>query len=267
MKLRHHLRVVPMAMSLGIKQAMATKIDLLGSAIIYFTIMVVWSGIMKMIPLTDIAKYNWTHSDLIWYLCATEYVLFAVQSWGFKEVQSDHISELIHLSLLRPYPDSLLRISMWGGESVVRSLVMLPVFIGCGYFFAGPLPVSWLNIVGLMLGMPCSSVMLLIAVYAVGSSCLWFLQSEPAFWIWQKCVFLFGAMIWPMAFYPEAMQTIMWFTPFPGILANAGDWILGQGMFAAFAHFVHQLFWVLIFLFALGKLDRLVLKHIQKGGG
>ncbi|HAX91269.1 MAG TPA: hypothetical protein DCY07_03550 [Rhodospirillaceae bacterium] len=263
----HSVRVFRAGVALGIKQAWQEKITILGSLIIYGTIMLLYGGVIKMIPDADLAKHGYSHSQMIWYLAITEYVLFICASWGFKEVQNDFQSEQIYLSLLRPYRASLVRISVWAGEALVRAAGMfVPVMLFITWL-AGGLQMSALQVIGMLLSIPLSAVMMLAGLYIIGASCLWFVQSEPAYWIWNKSIFLLGALLWPMAYYPVMMQNIMWSTPFPAILAQAGEWALDPSLTRILLGFVHQLFWCLVAVFVLRWFDGVVLRKIQSGEG
>lgn len=267
MSLSHSLGVFRIGMTLGMKQMWRDKITILGAFLIYASLILLYGGVMKMIPPADLAKHNLTAAQLIWYMAMTEYVLFICASYGFKEVQNDFMSEQMYLSLLRPYRTSLVRMSLWAGESLVRgACLFFPVMLFTTWL-AGGYILTPLHSVGLLLSLPLSAVITLCAIYVIGASCLWFVQSEPACWIWYKSVFLFGALVVPLSFYPSWMFVFAWFTPFPAILSLAGQWALNQpAAFYALA-FVHQAFWCAMALLFLRWFDGVVLRKIQAGEG
>ncbi|MFA6280528.1 MAG: hypothetical protein WC612_07035 [Bdellovibrionales bacterium] len=265
--LSNSLSVLGIGLRLGFRQTMQQKILFVGAFLVYATIMVFYAGIIKMISPADLAKHGYSHAQLIWYLAITEYMLFSCVSWVFKEVQSDFHSGQMSLSLLRPYPTSLTRVSIWCGEALARLLVLFVPMMGITALLAGAFVMTPLQTVGMVLSLPLGAVITECAFYMIGASCLWFAQAEPASWVWQKAVFLFGAMIWPMAFYPLWMKGIMWATPFPAVLAAAGSWALHHSALYYALAFLHQVFWAAAFLALLRWFDGVIMRKIQSGEG
>ncbi|MDD3182129.1 MAG: hypothetical protein PHD48_04915 [Alphaproteobacteria bacterium] len=263
---RHSLAVFKHCVAIGFRQTIAQKVHLIGVMVMYTAIMVIYSGMIRMIPDSDLAPFALTHVQMIWYLGTTEFVLFSCSSWGMKEVQNDFLSGQADLALLRPVSDSFLRISDWAGQSLARVLLLLIPYFLLILFLAGEATMSIGHFLGLVLSMPCAAFMMLCATYMIGASCLWFVQSEPASWIWQKAIFLFGAMLWPVVFYPVWLRSFVWFTPFPGILMLAGNWTLHMGLASYLLGFVHQILWSFVFYKAVVFVDRAILKRIQTGG-
>lgn len=266
MNWHHAFRVTCSGFLIGVHQAFAEKIHFIGVVAVYSAIMVIFSGLIRMIPDADLIPFDLSHNQMVWYLGTTEFVLFTCSSWGMKEVQNDFMTGQSELGLLRPFPDSFLRIALWAGQALARTLLLFPAYLAIMYGLGGAIPMNFTHFVGLLLSMPAASFMMLCATYMIGASCLWFVQAEPAMWIWQKALFLFGAMIWPVIFYPVWMQALVWFTPFPGILMLAGNWTLDMSPLSYLLGFLHQLVWCSAFYRAVVWLDRRVLAKIQSGG-
>ncbi len=267
MNLRYGLRVIGKAAQLGFRQVFADKIILLGSFLVYLTIMVLYSGIIKQIPLDEIAPYGLSHAHMIWYMGTAEIVLFMSVGWSYKEVQHEIKTEQIYLSLLRPFPSSLLRVSMWGGEASARFIIYFPLYLLLMYELSDSFNLSLPCVIGAIFSISMGVFMLLCGNYFVGASCLWIDQSEIAHFFWQKFVFLFGALLWPIIFYPDWMKPILWVTPFPAILATTGNWALDFTFMERVLMVLHQLCWGLGFFVLLSWYDLKILQRIQKGRG
>ncbi|MGE4351969.1 MAG: hypothetical protein AB7E52_07260 [Bdellovibrionales bacterium] len=234
--------------------------------LLYAIIMIIYVSIFHMIAPEILDKYALTHDRMTWYMGVTEFVLFTCSSWGMKEVQAAFLSGQIDLALLRPYPDSFSRIAEWGGISLARTLLMAPLAFVLLVWLGGWPTFSLLHFIGLLLSLPLASFMMLCATYMIGGSCLWFVQSEPAFWVWQKSLFLFGAMVWPACLYPDWMHAFIYFPPFPAILMIAGDWTLSMDWPHYLIALAHQILWAAAFSLLVQRFDRMALRHIQKGG-
>lgn len=267
MNIRHTYNVLSTAATFGFKQIFADKAVLLMSFAVYILIMVLFGGLMNMIPMDDIGPLGLTSAKMIWYMGTTELVLFTAVSWNFKDLQHSIKTEQIHLSLLRPFSSALVQVSMWCGESFARFCVYFPLYYVFITLFAGSFDQSAWHATGMMLSMPLGIFMLLCGNYFVGASCLWLAQSEIAFFIWQKMIFVLGAMFWPLIFYPDWVKPIIWATPFPAMLAASGNWTLSYGMWERTLIVGHQFVWGCLFFYLLLLYDRRVLRRIQKGEG
>lgn len=252
---------------MGLRHALADKFMILGSFLIYAVIMVLYAGVIKMIPPADIVSTNLTHAQMIWYLGTTEMILFTGAAWAYKEVQAAFHSQQAHLLLIRPASYAFVRFSFWTGESVVRVLIYVPLYFVFMWVLSGEIVLTRLGLLGVLISIPLGTVLMNCASYMIGASCLWLRQSDPVFWIWQKCIFLLGAMLWPLVFYPDWLQNIVWFLPFHGMLAQGANWTLDLPMQTYAQGFLNQFVWALIFLWALRCFDRRVLKRIQNREG
>lgn len=266
MSLRSTYAVVACCFLAGMRRVLDEKVHFLSVTIMYIAILLIYGGIIRMIPPDDLAGFHLSHEQMIWYLATTEFVLFTCSSWEMKMVQAEFMSGQAELALLRPFPDSFLRIAEWGGEAFVRVALMLPVYLLAVTALTGAIDFSPWHLIGILASLPAASFLLLCSTYMIGASCLWFIQAEPVFWIWQKSMFLFGALLWPLVFYPFWLQGMAWATPFPAILTAAGNWTLTYGWGDYALGFLHQILWVLIAYVLVRKLDRKILARIQKGG-
>ena len=250
----------------GFMQAFVDKILFVGLFLVYATIMLLYSGVIKMIPHDVLAPLGLTKTQMIWYLGTTELILFTGSNWCFKDVQNDFLTGQADLAIVRPYPDSLLRVALWMGQSVSRALVLFfPYFLLMIALTGAIIPTVW-DILGMFLSIPLGMFIMMAASYMIGASCLWFVQAEPASWVWQKSIFLFGAMIWPVIFYPVWLHALVWFTPFPAVLMLAGNWMLPLGPTDYILGFVHQMLWAIAFFKITLWLDLRILRRVQEGG-
>jgi ABC-type uncharacterized transport system permease subunit len=109
--------------------------------------------------------------------------------------------------------------------------------------------------------------LLTASYFMLGASCMWLRQAEPAFWIWQKSMFLLGGLLWPLALYPSAVRHLAWLTPFPALLAVSAQWSLPGGGWWLAAGVLHQVFWGAAIVFAMARVNRALMRAIQEGKG
>lgn len=263
---RAALSIIGTSLVMGYKRSMASKAFVVGSFITFTVLMVVYLSIIKMIPLAKVEALGFTHLQMIWYLATAEMMVFMGSAWAFKDLQNDFVNENVHTSLIRPSSFMLVRVGMWVGESLTRALFLVPYYMILIYCLSGGFPMRAIDVLLLFLSLPLAMFMLNCASYIIGSSCLWLIQSEPAYWLWEKSVFLLGCMLWPMAFYPVWLKIICWLTPFPGILAIGAQSALGDTSLTRLAAFGHQALWGVLFFFIMRWFDGKILRRIQAGG-
>jgi len=73
-------------------------------------------------------------------------------------------------------------------------------------------------------------------------------------------------MIWPLAFYPDILQTIIWATPFPSFLAYPANWLFNEPLTSYLLPFMHQVFWCAVLMTLASRYDNVILRRIQRGG-
>lgn len=266
MSFRHGLSVFWAALRIGIKGMLAEPLVLLGSFVIYAALVVAYGNVFRGIPADDLARYHLSLSEMIWYFGATEFVLFCSSLSQFKDVQYDIQNDRIHLSLLRPCPHWIVRLGEWSGQSIARFLVLVVPSFALVSVMAGGSHAGAVRFFGLLMGLPLGVFILLCSNFVIGVSCLWLKQADPFFWVWQKLLFVLGALLWPLAIYPPLLRSSAWLTPFPSVLAVPAQWLLDSDVLLLAAGFGHQLFWALIMIGVTAAVNRAMLRSMQNSG-
>ena len=113
----------------------------------------------------------------------------------------------------------------------------------------GWISLTWSMIVATVL----AGVLAILCQMLIGLSAFWLREVDPLYWLWEKCLFVFGGLLFPLTMYPETAKAIALWTPFP--------YILGQRTFGGL--FV----WIGIASILLWIIYRKGLKIIQMEGG
>ncbi len=262
----HSLSVFVAAARLGFRQAMAEKAAVAGHLFLLAIIVLSYSNIYRMLPAEKLAANGTDSAAMTWYLTAVEYVLFCA-SYYWRETQNDIQSGQIMFHLLRPCPMWILKMGEWSGQYVARALVMLlPTLLIAAY--ASGKPELALNFLwSLVTVMPLAAAIYLGMNFIVGASSLWLGYAEPVWWICQKFLFFFGALLFPLALYPEILRDATWLTPFPAVMAASGWWISPAGMPPLLLCVAIQAAWTLATLLAVAGMTRMMSRRILNGGG
>lgn len=251
---------------LGFKQALGERFLLLGSFLTYGTLVVAYASVFKSLAQADLAPFGLSPPDLVWWLGVTEFVLFCSTPFHFKELQEDIKSGQIELALTRPCPVWVVRVGEGAGQYAARMLLLTGPCLGLTALMAGEFRLGALQLLGIWASGMLAGIMLLCSYFMVGASCLWTQHSEPVFWVWQKSLFVLGALLWPLALYPAAVARFAWLTPFPAVLVVPAQWAQATSAFGLAAAALHQIFWTIALLLAAARMNRAVLGVLQKGG-
>ncbi len=191
---------------------------LIGLSIFLMTCLLIFSNLWKVVAAkTGIDILN--PDLLLWYIALNEWVLVSI-----PDVQDDIEQDLRsgRLAYQLPRPMSYL------GGVFAEGLGILTVnliVLGCVTFIfswlqVGVCPFHFTGFVLIVIFGFMSGLLSMIYLMLIGLSSFWLHDVAPFYWIWEKFLFMFGGLILPLAVYPQWMQTLARFTPFPSILGE-----------------------------------------------
>jgi len=191
---------------------------LVGLSIFLITCMVIFAHLWK-IAATKIGAINLHPDQLLWYIAFNEWVLVSL-----PDVQEDIEEDLRsgRLAYLLPRPISYLWAMFVEGLGVLcaRLMVLGLVTFIFTWIRAGDIPFGWGALpVTIAVGLLAGCIGVIFKMF-VGVSAFWVQQVEPFHWIWEKLLFTLGGLMLPLAVYPDWLQKIARFTPFPAILGD-----------------------------------------------
>ena len=185
--------------------------------------------------------------DMVWYVFITELIVTSqpriIMLLG-EEIKSGSISYILN----KPYSFLAYHLFSSLGGTLVR--IFFKIFFGClviGFAFAWPgvsilvVLLTLLNIIGaLVLGY------FLAATFALAA--FWLEDTYSIRFIYQKILFIFGGLLFPIDIYPIWLQKIAHFLPFEDILYGPArlfvkfDLIYWQNLMFS------QLVWIIVFI-------------------
>jgi len=202
---------------------------------------------------------------LVWYLAITEWIVLSVPT-----IQID-IQEAIRrgdvaCQLGRPvsYVGAML------AEGIGALLVRMPplLLVACAMSFAltRRVPPAAVLAVVVALGLVAGAVLTAISV-GLGMAAFWLGDASPLWWVTQKALFVLGGMMMPLSLYPDAIQRIAVFTPFPAILAGPATLALRGSVEGAGTVALRLGFWGIAIALALQLLFRRATRTLTLNGG
>jgi ABC-2 type transport system permease protein len=102
---------------------------------------------------------------------------------------------------------------------------------------------------------------------AIGVLAFWMGDIMPAYWIWQKLVFVIGGMLLPLQFYPDWFVRFAMFTPFPVFLAGPASLVTAVPVMSAGRLMAGLLGWSIGGLLVAHWLCRSAVRGLQVNGG
>lgn len=202
---------------LGFRQARAEPGELLGRALFFVLILAVFSSIWRAVAESGGATGQ-QPNEMLWYLAVTEWVLMSAPLVQFQ-IEDDIRRGDVAYQIARPASWLGAQLAHGLGALVVRAPTLLIVAGVTAWSVAGP-PKHPVQLgIGIALGLMASMVVTLFHV-GIGVAAFWLGDVAPAYWIWQKLLFVLGGLLLPLQFYPAMFVRIARLTPFPALLAG-----------------------------------------------
>lgn len=238
---------------------------LVGLSIFLITCLVIFAHLWK-VAAAKIGAIDLQPDQLLWYIAFNEWVLISL-----PDVQEDIEEDLRsgRFAYLLPRPISYLWAIFVEGLGVLSAHLMvlgLVTFIFT-WIRAGNIPFSVSTFpitvaIGWLAG--CIGV---IFKMLVGVSAFWIQQVEPFHWIWEKLLFTLGGLMLPLVVYPQWLQQIAHFTPFPAILGDRSALAIDFTWSNVFNITSILLFWAILGCCCLVVLYRKGLRIVNIEGG
>ena len=261
-----NLSPLVIAFRLGFRRVLAERGSLLGQLLIYGVLVISYNVLFHGIAPAVLARFGLNPASLVWYFVTTQIVV-GCSYYHYHDLERDILRGGLETLLLRPYPFWATQLAEWAGQYTGRLGVIAPLGFGMALWAGNPLPPHFLLLLPLIfLSLWLGGVMFLGWHFMAGCAVLWTRQSEPVFRFWQKTLFFVGARSWPLLLYPLWAQALIWWTPFPAILAVPAGLLLAERPLTMAAHLGCQLWWFGGTLLACAGLSRLVRNTVQKTG-
>ncbi|HTI63550.1 MAG TPA: ABC-2 family transporter protein [Gemmatimonadaceae bacterium] len=215
---------------LGFRQARAEPGELLGRAFFFVLILGVFSAVWRAVAESGASTAR-QPAEMLWYLAVTEWVLMSAPLVQF-EMEEDIRRGDVAYQIARPASWLGARLAHGLGALAVRAPVMLVVACAAAWSVAGP-PKRPLGLgAAIAFGLVAAVVVTLFHV-AIGVAAFWLGDVAPAYWIWQKLLFVLGGLLLPLQFYPALFVRVARLTPFPALLAGPASLATGAPLMRA----------------------------------
>lgn len=239
--------------------------SLLGLSIFLITCLIIFSHLWKVVT-ARLGVLHFDSEQLLWYIAFNEWVLVALPD-THESIEEDLRSG--HLAYLLPRPISYLgaTFAQAAGTLCVHLLVLGVVCFGFTWLFVGAPPLPPLGILLTLLFGLLAGLMTLLFLMGIGLAAFWLHEVSPLYWIWEKLLFMFGGLMMPLTLYPQWLQTVASFSPFPLILGTRSALALEFTIPKVLSLTLLLVTWSGLGLLALLLLYRRALKILNVEGG
>ncbi|HKF72461.1 MAG TPA: ABC-2 family transporter protein [Stellaceae bacterium] len=250
---------------LGWKRTAGNPLGLVGSVLLYWLILAIFWGLWGATPLHELGAAGLTEERLLAYLAVTEWIAFAV-GLPYREVEAEIQDGTIDMRLAHPIAFGLTTLAVWIGEVGCRYVVLGIAGLAALAYAAGAIAPSLPGAAVLLLSAALAMLLVLLWHLQIGFAAAWLGISAPTFWIWQKCLFVFGGLIMPLTIYPASLGAIARASPFAAMLFAPASLMLDGGADGAASTITLQVTWLAISVLAAVAVERAALRRFLERG-
>ena len=250
---------------LGWQRTVASPFGLLGSVLLYWLILGIFWGLWSATPLHELGTGELTQERLFAYLAVTEWIAFAV-GLPYREVEAEIQGGTIDMRLARPIPFGLATLAIWVGEAACRFVVLAGAGATALLYALGTIPLTVPSAALLLASVALSVILVLLWHLQIGLVAAWLGMSAPTFWVWQKCLFVFGGLIMPLTIYPAGLGAVAKASPFAAMLFAPGSLMLREGAEHAAWTIGLQLAWLTLSILCAIAVERGAVRRFVEHG-
>lgn len=198
---------------------------LAGLSLLLITCLIIFACLWKIAVVKN-ASPVLPADRLLWYIAFNQWVLFSIPEI-YLEMEDDLRSG--RFAYLLPRPVSYLGAKFCEGAGMLLlnlSALGLVTFLFT-WFWTGSLPCPPLSLCPIFLTGILAGLVALVFQMTIGLSSFWIQEVGPCYWIWEKLLYVLGGLILPLSIYPDWLQKLAGWTPFPALLGQRSFLALG----------------------------------------
>ena len=249
----------------GWRQAASTRATTLGRIALLVLILLIFWAMWSATPLGELGAGGPTVAEVLWYLAATETVAMSV-GYPYRLVENEIHSGEITAHFLRPLHYVTATFVTWLGETTHRFLAIAAAAALTGIVVTHTVPFGLAIGVAILVGLWIACAMMLLSQLCVGLVATWMSSAAPAFWVWQKLLFVLGGLMIPLTMYPGWLESIAFATPFPAMMFLPASLVFDGSATRVTTLFASQAFWVALLAVAAAALYRRMDAHVTAHG-
>ncbi|MDR0231871.1 MAG: ABC-2 family transporter protein [Dysgonamonadaceae bacterium] len=206
--------------------------------------------------------------NIVWYLVMNEMLFFSYDGKMQKKIHNDIRSGNVGYSLIRPFS----YLSQCITESTGMFLARIPFLMVGGGIIAylltgGGLPTTYWGIPVALLLMLVSGIFFNTSQVVIGLLGLYMQNTHSVAMIFQKFMFLLGGLLFPITVYPQWLQDIAAWTPFPWAVYEVSRLVYEFNWGIVFNTAAHLIMWTVATFILAYVIFKQLLKKVSVNGG
>jgi ABC-2 type transport system permease protein len=229
----------------GWRGAAAARATTVGRIALLVLILLVFWAMWNATPLGELGPGHPTVAQMFWYLAATETIAMSV-GYPYRIVETEIHNGEITTHFLRPLHYVSATLASWLGDMTHRFIAIAAAATLAGVIVTRTIPYDVATGAALLAGLWVACAMLLVSQLCVGLLATWMKSAAPAFWVWQKFLFVLGGLMIPLTLYPAWLKSIAFGTPFPSMMFLPASLVFDASVSSVATLFASQAFWLLL---------------------
>lgn len=210
---------------------------------------------------------DFTLPQMLWYLAFAETLSFSLGVSRLEKIGDEVKSGALANSLSKPYNFLGREFSIISSEFIYNFILFGIVGFTLCFIFAGAIK---LTAIGLLLSILAAIGGLILNYFIIstfGMIALWTEDSTSTYWIYQKVLFIFGGMLFPLEFYPLWLQDILKYLPTTFIMYGPSKLFVHTSSSLFLSNLIGQIIWTVIFAVILILIYKKGIKEVSINGG
>ena len=237
------------------------------SGLLYYTLFIfvffsLWQAIYQ-----EGSVNGYTHGQVVWYLIATELVVFGCRTPIVSKINEDVKTGAMAYLLNRPVHYIAYQAAAAVGQILANLCFFGVLAVALGFLFVGPIPnFRWAGIPCMLLSGLLGVALQFSSMVAIGLTAFRLEDNSAVYLIFQKLVFMLGVFL-PVEFLPVWLQGIAKALPFSYVAWGPAKLFVGFTWSLFFRIVPMQLLWFSVMTgFAL-LMYRSGMRNLQMNGG
>jgi len=254
------------AFAASARERLRHPIDPIGSGIFLALLLFIFAHVWSAIG-AGARTAGWGVPQLVTYLLVTETVMLSTSAIHLR-IASDVRSGQLGVELLRPVRYAHWELARALGVACVRVVALLAAGLVVVALLVGLPQVDARGAaLGLLVMVPLAILVESTMRVLIGVLAFWFEDANAFFWIWQKGGLLLGGVLMPLGFYPDWLQALAAWTPFPLLYFEPARTVVAFDAAAAGAALARLLLWGVALQGLLLLVTRRACRSVALNGG
>ena len=207
-----------------------------------------------------------TLAQMLWYLAVTEAITLSAPAVA-PEIDQDVRTGALGVHLLRPLSYPLYRLWTAMGERAVRFSLNMAVGALLALVLVGPVPLTPSGLALFALSLPLAFVLDFLGYLVIGLCAFWMENTSGLVILYSRTTMILGGMLFPIDLFPDWLQGVLWYLPFPAVLYGPARMFVAPGAWDLAGVLARQAAGVAVYSLAAAAVYAAAVRRVYAHGG